>query len=160
MSTGGTGQKPEALQRRALEVPTEQDQRLLMSDRPDEISFSVILSWNLFKVCNYSNASKSVAETLKSHGYQVTLGSHNPDFERVKAEGFFPVRVDIPKTDSVIEAFSTVNKDLGPPNIVIYNGQYWCHKFLTLWGSDTSGIEANHSGGRYESPIFIPVSIK
>ncbi|KAJ7577304.1 hypothetical protein C8J56DRAFT_1113965 [Mycena floridula] len=68
-----------------------------------------------------SNVGKSVAATLKSHGYQVALGSRNPDFERAKADGYFAVRVDVLKTKSVIEAFATVNKDLGSPNVVIYN---------------------------------------
>ncbi|KAJ7577258.1 hypothetical protein C8J56DRAFT_836626 [Mycena floridula] len=68
-----------------------------------------------------SNVGKSVATTLKSHGYRVALGSRNPDFESVKADGYFAVRVDMTKTESIIEAFATVNKDLGPPNVVIYN---------------------------------------
>ncbi|KAJ7579756.1 hypothetical protein C8J56DRAFT_1016244 [Mycena floridula] len=68
-----------------------------------------------------SNVGKSVAATLKSHGYRVALGSRNPDFEGVKADGYFAVRVDVSNTDSIIEAFTTVNKDLGPPNVVIYN---------------------------------------
>ncbi|KAJ7575545.1 hypothetical protein C8J56DRAFT_1007644 [Mycena floridula] len=68
-----------------------------------------------------SNVGTSVAATLKSHGYRVALGSRNPDFDPVRAEGFFPVRVDVSKTDSIIKAFAAVNKDLGPPNVVIYN---------------------------------------
>ncbi|KAJ7579755.1 hypothetical protein C8J56DRAFT_1006603 [Mycena floridula] len=67
------------------------------------------------------NVGKSVAATLKSYGYQIALGSRNPDFEGVKADGYFAVRVDVSNTDSIIEAFATVNKDLGPPNVVIYN---------------------------------------
>ena len=69
-----------------------------------------------------SNVGQSLATLLKQKGYAVALGSRNPDFDHVKKEGFFPVRVDVSKPESIKDAFATVNAELGPPNVVVYNG--------------------------------------
>lgn len=69
-----------------------------------------------------SNVGQSLATLLKQKGYAVALGSRNPDFDHVKKEGFFPVRIDVSKPESIKDAFATVNAELGPPNVVVYNG--------------------------------------
>jgi NAD(P)-dependent dehydrogenase (short-subunit alcohol dehydrogenase family) len=71
-----------------------------------------------------SNIGQSLATLLKQKGYAVAVGSRNPDFDHVKKEGFFPVRVDVSKPESIKDAFATVNAELGPPNLVVYNGNY------------------------------------
>jgi len=68
-----------------------------------------------------SNVGQSLATLLKQKGYAVALGSRNPDFDHVKKEGFFPVRIDVSKPESIKDAFATVNAELGPPNVVVYN---------------------------------------
>lgn len=68
-----------------------------------------------------ANIGRSVATHLKSQGYGVAWGSRNPDVERLKKEGFFPVKIDVTKHESIKAAFEAVNKGLGAPNVVVYN---------------------------------------
>jgi len=63
----------------------------------------------------------SVAKKFKAEGYQVAVGSRKPDTEAATKAGFFPITVDLTITQSVEEAFATVTKELGVPNIVVYN---------------------------------------
>ncbi|KAK7044360.1 hypothetical protein R3P38DRAFT_2878352 [Favolaschia claudopus] len=67
------------------------------------------------------NIGDHTAAALKGKGYKIALGSRNPDFEQVKKDGYFPVAVDAANTESVKAAFATVNKELGPPNAVVFN---------------------------------------
>lgn len=69
-----------------------------------------------------ANVGRTVALTLQKHQYKVVLGSRNPDIEALKKDGLFPVKVDATKPDSVVQAFKTVSDELGPPNVVIFNG--------------------------------------
>ncbi|KAI3621458.1 short chain type [Moniliophthora roreri] len=68
-----------------------------------------------------SNVGRSVALKLKEQSYAVAVGSRNPDKESAKKDGFFPVTLDITNQESIIKAFETVKKELGAPNVVIYN---------------------------------------
>ncbi len=69
-----------------------------------------------------ANVGRTVALTLQKHQYKVVLGSRNPDVEALKKDGLFSVKVDATKPDSVVQAFKTVSDELGPPNVVIFNG--------------------------------------
>lgn len=64
----------------------------------------------------------AVRNILKKQGYAVAVGSRNPDVEAAKRGGFFAVKVDAGDPKSVQEAFDKVNKELGPPSVVIHNG--------------------------------------
>ncbi|EEB88729.1 hypothetical protein MPER_13265 [Moniliophthora perniciosa FA553] len=68
-----------------------------------------------------SNVGRSVALKLKEQSYAVAVGSRNPDKESAKKDGFFPVTLDINNQDSIVKAFETVKKELGAPNVVVYN---------------------------------------
>lgn len=65
----------------------------------------------------------TVAQKFKTEGYNVAIGSRKPDAEAASKAGFLPITVDLTNTQSVEAAFTTVTKELGIPNIVIYNGQ-------------------------------------
>ncbi len=41
------------------------------------------------------NVGHHVAKALQSQKYKVALGSRNPDVDKLKKDGFFPVKVDI-----------------------------------------------------------------
>ena len=66
----------------------------------------------------------AVGTILKQNGYRVALGSRNPKIDATEAE-FYPVKVDAGSSESIQAAFRTVNAELGPPNVVIYNGKVW-----------------------------------
>ncbi|KAJ6526599.1 hypothetical protein DFH09DRAFT_1187570 [Mycena vulgaris] len=68
-----------------------------------------------------ANVGKHTAAALKAKGYQVALGSRKPVFDQVKKDGYFPVAVDAQSIESVKAAFATINKELGPPKVVIFN---------------------------------------
>ncbi|KAJ6542639.1 hypothetical protein B0H19DRAFT_1171197 [Mycena capillaripes] len=67
------------------------------------------------------NVGEHTAAALKAKGYQVALGSRKPVVDQIKKDGYFPVVVDAQSPESVQAAFSQVNKELGPPNVVIFN---------------------------------------
>ncbi|KAF7368822.1 hypothetical protein MVEN_00207400 [Mycena venus] len=67
------------------------------------------------------NIGEHTAAALKAKGYQVALGSRKPVIEQVRKNGYFPVAVDAENPESVQAAFAQINKDLGPPSVVIFN---------------------------------------
>lgn len=67
-----------------------------------------------------ANVGAGVAATLKENGYKVAIGNRNP--KASTDGGYFPVRVDVANKDSIVSAFDTVTKALGPINVVIFNG--------------------------------------
>ncbi|KAF7354352.1 hypothetical protein MVEN_01123800 [Mycena venus] len=67
------------------------------------------------------NVGEHTAAALKAKGYQVAIGSRKPVVELLKKDGYFPVAVDGGNPESVQTAFAHVNKELGPPNVVIFN---------------------------------------
>ncbi|KAJ7260908.1 hypothetical protein B0H12DRAFT_1231653 [Mycena haematopus] len=67
------------------------------------------------------NIGEHTAATLKANGYQVALGSRKPIIDQVKKDGYFPVTVEAGSPESVKAAFAQVTKELGPPNVVIFN---------------------------------------
>jgi NAD(P)-dependent dehydrogenase (short-subunit alcohol dehydrogenase family) len=68
------------------------------------------------------NIGEHTAAALKAKGYQVALGSRKPDVNQIKKDGYFPVAIDAESPTSVQEAFAQINDELGPPNVVIFNG--------------------------------------
>ncbi|PBK83296.1 hypothetical protein ARMGADRAFT_1089411 [Armillaria gallica] len=71
------------------------------------------------------NVGHHVAKALQSQKYKVALGSRNPDVDKLKKDGFFPVKVDITLPDSVSAAYKTVSTELGTPNVVVFNAAVW-----------------------------------
>ncbi|KAJ7631916.1 hypothetical protein DFH06DRAFT_1337437 [Mycena polygramma] len=67
------------------------------------------------------NVGESTAAALKAKGYKVALGSRKPVIDQVEKDGYFPVAIDAQSTESVQKAFAQVNKELGPPNVVVFN---------------------------------------
>ncbi|KAJ6465828.1 hypothetical protein C8R45DRAFT_1219668 [Mycena sanguinolenta] len=67
------------------------------------------------------NIGEHTAAVLKAKGYQVALGSRKPVIDQVKKDGYFPVVVNVESPESIKTAFSQVTKELGPPNVVIFN---------------------------------------
>ncbi|KAG9217726.1 hypothetical protein CCMSSC00406_0003585 [Pleurotus cornucopiae] len=74
-----------------------------------------------FVIGSGPNIGGSVASLLKEQGYAVAVGSRNPDVDKVKKEGYFPVQVEATQQASISAAFAAVNAALGPPNVVVYN---------------------------------------
>ncbi|KAF8183741.1 hypothetical protein K438DRAFT_1838525 [Mycena galopus ATCC 62051] len=67
------------------------------------------------------NIGGHTAAALKAKGYRVALGSRKPVVDEVKKDGYFAVPVDAGNPESVKAAFAEVNKELGPPSVVIFN---------------------------------------
>ncbi|KAJ7182256.1 hypothetical protein C8R43DRAFT_1143991 [Mycena crocata] len=68
-----------------------------------------------------ANVGQHTAAALKAKGYQVAVGSRNPDVEKNKADGFFTVTVDAADIESIKAAFATVNTSLGTPSVFVFN---------------------------------------
>ncbi|KAF8135990.1 hypothetical protein K438DRAFT_1786616 [Mycena galopus ATCC 62051] len=68
------------------------------------------------------NIGEHTAATLKAKGYKVALGSRSPTFDQVQKDDYFPVAADAESPESIQAAFAQVNKELGPPNVVIFSG--------------------------------------
>jgi NAD(P)-dependent dehydrogenase (short-subunit alcohol dehydrogenase family) len=64
----------------------------------------------------------SVAQKFKAEGYQVAVASRKPDVKAATKAGFLPITVDLSSIPSVEAAFFQVTKELGVPNVVVYNG--------------------------------------
>lgn len=73
-----------------------------------------------FVIGSGPNVGKHLADKFRSQGYRVVLGSRTP--EAPSEDGITTVAVDVTKTDSVVKAFEEVNKRVGAPNVVVFNG--------------------------------------
>ncbi|KAJ7482224.1 hypothetical protein B0H11DRAFT_1862921 [Mycena galericulata] len=78
-----------------------------------------------FIIGSGANVGKHTAAALKAKGYQVAVGSRKPVFDQAKKDGYFPVAVDAGNPGSIKAAFAKINKELGPPNVVIFNAGLW-----------------------------------
>ncbi|KAJ6542745.1 hypothetical protein B0H19DRAFT_308441 [Mycena capillaripes] len=67
------------------------------------------------------NIGEHTAAALEAKGYKVAVGSRKPVFEQIQKAGYFPVTINAESPESVKTAFSQINKELGPPNVVIFN---------------------------------------
>jgi NAD(P)-dependent dehydrogenase (short-subunit alcohol dehydrogenase family) len=65
----------------------------------------------------------SLAQHFLKEGYKVAVGSRNPDIDAVRKQGLTPVKIDVADHASITNAFAEVNKELGPANLVIFNGK-------------------------------------
>ncbi|KAJ7203550.1 hypothetical protein GGX14DRAFT_461454 [Mycena pura] len=74
-----------------------------------------------FIIGSGGNIGKHTAAALKARGYRVAVGSRSPARTELEKEGYVPVAVDVHSADSVRAAFAQVNKELGPPSVVVFN---------------------------------------
>jgi NAD(P)-dependent dehydrogenase (short-subunit alcohol dehydrogenase family) len=88
----------------------------------------------------------TVARHLAAQGYKLAIGSRNPDTEGAKKEGFFPVKLDIAKHETISKGFTDLEAHYGTPaSVVIYNGAYLCAASLcrlTRWPSPPAASHA------------------
>ena len=81
-----------------------------------------------------SNIGQHVARAFAAKGYKVALAAR-----RLKEEDSTADQVNIPSDlsdpNSVTSVFSKVNAQLGPPSVVIYNGDY------DTWNEDSTEFE-------------------
>lgn len=70
-----------------------------------------------------SGISASVARLLAKEGVTVALAARNPGklADLVRETGALAIELDATKPDAVARAFETVDKQLGAPDIVLYN---------------------------------------
>ena len=70
-----------------------------------------------------SGISASVARLLAKEGVTVALAARNPGklADLVRETGALAIELDATKPDAVVRAFETVDKQLGAPDIVLYN---------------------------------------
>lgn len=64
----------------------------------------------------------SVAQKFQAEGYQVAIASRKPDISKATETGFLPITADLASVQSVEAAFVQVAKELGIPNVIVYNG--------------------------------------
>ena len=91
----------------------------------------------------------AVGAILKQNGYRIALGSRNPKIDETEA-GFYPVKVDASSSESIQAAFQAVNAELGPPNVVIYNGTVLISNPLYIYL--TSNVHQRHRLTLYQPP--------
>ncbi|KAF4586184.1 hypothetical protein AB1N83_004663 [Pleurotus pulmonarius] len=103
-----------------------------------------------------SNVGGSVAALLKEKGYAVALGSRNPDIQKVKNDGYYPVKIDATEQDSIKAAFAAINTELGPPNVVVYNAAF--HQSPTdAADPSTLPLDAFNKGATIGSNVFVAI---
>lgn len=66
----------------------------------------------------------AVADALKQRGYQVAVGSRNPNIAEARSHGLFAVSIDVRDANSIDNAFENVGNKIGTPSIVVYNGMF------------------------------------
>jgi hypothetical protein len=69
-----------------------------------------------------SNVGFAVARRFLKEGYKVAVGSRKPDVDDARKNGFVPVTIDVSEQATITAAFTEVEKELGPANVVVYNG--------------------------------------
>jgi hypothetical protein len=69
-----------------------------------------------------SNVGSAVARRFLKEGYKVAVGARKPDVEAIRKTGLVPVKLDASDQATIISAFAAVEKELGPVNVVVYNG--------------------------------------
>lgn len=77
-----------------------------------------------FIIGSGSNVGFSTAALFKKQGYAVAIGSRNPNIDKAKEDGYFPVSVEAGNPESIKDAFWKVNKELGPPGVVVFNREF------------------------------------
>ncbi|KAF9502128.1 hypothetical protein BDN71DRAFT_1437602 [Pleurotus eryngii] len=103
-----------------------------------------------------ANVGSSVAALLKEKGYAVALGSRKPDTQKVKQDGYYPVKIDATEKDSIKAAFAAINTDLGPPNVVVYNAAF--HQPSTDPSDpSTLPLDAFDKGASIGSNVFVAI---
>ncbi len=103
-----------------------------------------------------SNVGDSVAQTLLKQNYKVALGSRNPKRDNVP-EGLYPFSIDVTKPESINPAFDKVIADIGPPNIVIFNGVYFFPRIVNQM-TDLLLLAATFERSNLEDPLSLPFS--
>ncbi|KAJ7737898.1 hypothetical protein DFH07DRAFT_870571 [Mycena maculata] len=76
-----------------------------------------------FIIGSGANIGQHTAAALKAQGYHVAVGSRTPALAQATKDGYFPVAVDATRPESIKAAFAKINQELGPPNVVIFNGK-------------------------------------
>jgi NAD(P)-dependent dehydrogenase (short-subunit alcohol dehydrogenase family) len=66
----------------------------------------------------------STAKAFASKGYKVAVAARSLN-EAESTDSQLNIKSDFANPDDVINAFSKVKKELGIPNVVIYNGMSW-----------------------------------
>ena len=67
------------------------------------------------------NIGQHVARTFKAKGYKVALASRSPK-ENSNADQV-SIASDLSDPQAVVEVFEKVKASLGPPSVVVYNGE-------------------------------------
>ena len=68
-----------------------------------------------------SRLGKAVASKFASNGYKVAVAARSIS-DGISPEGFLNIKIDLSDPTSVPKAFEAVEKSIGLPNIVVYNG--------------------------------------
>jgi NAD(P)-dependent dehydrogenase (short-subunit alcohol dehydrogenase family) len=81
------------------------------------------------------NIGAQLASAFEARGYKIALGSRSADASQ-NTDSKVHVKVDLSKPESVKSAFEQVEKGLGAPGVVVYNGKLTCPKrYLFLSGA-------------------------
>lgn len=70
-----------------------------------------------------ANIGQAVEKKFLNSGYRVAIAARSLQ-ERHPSPDIWSYKIDLNKPNDVVELFSKVSKDIGIPNVVIYNGIY------------------------------------
>lgn len=65
---------------------------------------------------------KSIANKFASNGYKVALASRSAE-DGFSDEGYFNIKADLSEPSNVPVIYETVERALGLPNVVVFNGK-------------------------------------
>lgn len=68
------------------------------------------------------NIGKHTASKFASQGYKVAIAARSIETGLSKDSGYYGVKTDFSQDEKIASVFETVEKELGTPNVVLYNG--------------------------------------
>ena len=68
------------------------------------------------------NLGQAVGTAFAANGYKVALASRTLS-AGVSKDGFLNIQADLSTPQGVLQVFQTTTQSLGPPNVVVYNGE-------------------------------------
>ena len=93
-----------------------------------------------------SNIGQAVARTFASRGYKIALAARSLD-EAESTDNQLNIKSDFENPDDVVDAFKKVNKVLGIPSVVVYNGKSWVQRIEALLTLDSQCLHAHTTSG-------------
>jgi NAD(P)-dependent dehydrogenase (short-subunit alcohol dehydrogenase family) len=103
------------------------------------------------------NIGKSTASKFASQGYKIAVASRSVEVGPSKETGYYGIKADFSKPESLASLFGTVEKEVGVPNVVLYN-RLLLPPSLNHYRCRTNFYQLRHSQEAYQMTPSPPQS--